>query len=66
MLETKLEYSVNQLINNHDLQKKQLYLDEVGKLLLNTSYFRKYMQTYPDLGPFILYKLLLIQSAIKD
>ena len=51
MLETKLEYSVNQLINNHDPQKKQLYLDEVGKLLLNISYFKKYMQTYPDLGP---------------
>ena len=51
MLETKLEYSVNQLINNHDPQKKQLYLDEVGKLLLNISYFKKYMHTYPDLGP---------------
>ena len=60
MLESKLEYTVNELLKNRDPLKNKLYLDEVGELLLKLPYFKMLMEEYPDqdLGPLMFINLL--------
>ena len=60
MLEAKLAFEVNELLNNYDPRKKQFLLETIGELLLNVSYFKMFMENYPDLGPFIFYILNFI------
>ena len=67
MLESKLEYSVNQLLKNKDPKKNKMYLDVVGELLLKLPYFKMLMEEYPDpdLGPLMFVNLvnhLIIQK----
>ena len=58
MLEAKLELAANELINNNNPRKFQLYLENVGELLLNIPYFKKFMEAYSDLGPLTYINLL--------
>ena len=60
MLESKLEYTVNELLKNRDPLKNKIYLDEVGELLLKLPYFKMLMEEYPDqdLGPLMFINLL--------
>ena len=58
MLEAKLAYAVNELINNINPNKKQFLLEKVGELLLNVSYFKMFMENYPDLGPLMYLNLV--------
>ena len=60
MLESKLEYTVNELLKNKDPRRNKIYLDEVGELLLKLPYFKMLMEEYPDpdLGPLMFINLL--------
>ena len=60
MLESKLEYTVNKLLNSKDEERNKIYLDEVGKLLLKLPYFKMLMEEYSDqdLGPIMFSNLL--------
>ena len=64
MVETKLEYAVNELINNINPKEMQFHLEKVGELLLNLSYFKTFMETNPNLGP-LIYINLLKQLSFK-
>jgi len=58
MLEARLSYEVNELLNNYDPNKKQIILETIGDLLLNVSYFKMFMENYPDLGPLMYLNLI--------
>ena len=58
MFEEKLESAVNELLKNKNPKKNQLYLKNVGDLLLQTPYFKSFMEAYPDLGPLMYVNLL--------
>ena len=58
MLEAKLAFEVNELLNNYDPRKKQFLLETIGELLLNVSYFKMFMENYPDLGPLMYLNLI--------
>lgn len=67
MLESKLEYTVNELLKNKDPKKNKMFLDVVGELLLQLPYFKMLMEEYPDpdLGPLMFINLvnhLIIQK----
>ena len=64
MVETKLEFAVNELINNINPKEKQFHLEKVGELLLNLSYFKTFMETNPDLGR-LIYINILKQLSFK-
>ena len=64
MVETKLEFAVNELINNINPKEKQFHLEKVGELLLNLSYFKTFMETNPDLGR-LKYINILKQLSFK-
>ena len=60
MLESKLEYTVNELLKNKDPRRNKMYIDEIGELLLKLPYFKMLMEEYPDpdLGPLMFRNLL--------
>ena len=60
MLESKLEYTVNELLKNKDPRRNKIYMDEIGELFLKLPYFKMLMEEYPDpdLGPLMFRNLL--------
>ena len=60
MLESKLEFTVNELLKNKDPKRNKIYIDEIGELFLKLPYFKMLMEEYPDpdLGPLMFRNLL--------
>ena len=58
MLETKLEIAATELINNKNTKNYNLYLEGVGELLLHIPYFKKFVETYAELGALTFINLL--------
>mgnify|MGYP002624516428 CR=1 FL=1 len=65
MFESKLEYTVSEIIKNKDEKQTQINLESLGDLLLKLPYFKMLMEKYPDLFPIMFINLLNHLSFIK-
>ena len=65
MFESKLEYTVSELIKNRDEKQTQINLESLGDLLLKLPYFKMLMEKYPDLFPIMFINLLNHLTFLK-
>ena len=65
MFESKLEYTVSEIIKNKDEKQTQIHLESLGDLLLKLPYFKMLMEKYPDLFPIMFINLLNHLTFIK-
>ena len=65
MFESKLEYTVNEIIKNKDEKQTQINLESLGDLLLKLPYFKMLKEKYPDLFPIMFINLLNHLTFIK-
>ena len=65
MFESKLEYTVSEIIKNRDERQTQIHLESLGDLLLKLPYFKMLMEKYPDLFPIMFINLLNHLTFVK-
>ena len=65
MFESKLEYTVNEIIKNRDEKQTQINLESLGDLLLKLPYFKMLMEKYPDLFPIMFINLMNHLTFVK-